>query len=77
MKFIQQLELLDRLDGLIHRRSTGTPAQLARRLNVSERTVYNLLDAMRALGAEVTYCRERQSYFYEYRVRIQLEAVRV
>ncbi len=65
MKLIEQLQLLDRLDQLIRLKATGTPAQLASRLEVSERTVYNLIDTLRQLGAEIAYCKYRCSYQYE------------
>jgi biotin operon repressor len=65
MKLIEQLQLLDRLDQLIRRKATGTPAQLASRLEVSERTVYNLIDTLRQLGAEVSYNKCRGSYQYD------------
>ena len=35
MSFIQTLERLKRIDALIRRKATGTPAQLAERLDVS------------------------------------------
>ena len=64
-KFFEILELIDRLDGLIRRKATGKPSQLARRLNVCERKVYQLIDMLRNLGAPVAYCSQRESYYYE------------
>ncbi len=63
-KFICQLYTLDRLDDLIRRRATGSPKQLACRLGVSKRTVYNFLDTLRDFGADVRYCPSRNSYYY-------------
>lgn len=37
----------ERLDGLIRRQSTGTPGELAFQLNLSERSVYELIDQMK------------------------------
>lgn len=65
MKLIEQLRLLERLDQLIRLKATGTPAQLASRLEVSERTVYNLVDVLRQLGAEISYNKCRCSYQYD------------
>lgn len=64
MNFFEKVFMLDRLDDLIHRKGTGSPCALAKRLKVSERTVYNLLDILKAFGAEIDYCRERESYCY-------------
>lgn len=65
MSLIAQLQRLDRLDGLIRRKATGSSDQLATRLGCSRRTVYNLLKTLRELGAEIRYCKERRSYYYE------------
>ncbi len=65
MRFVDQLRMLDRLDALIQRKSTGNAVQLSERLNVSERTVYNLLNTLRELEAVIHYCYEQESYYYE------------
>ena len=65
MPLIAQLQKLDRLDGLIRRKATGSSKQLAARFGCSRRTVYNLLNILRELGAEIRYCKERCSYYYE------------
>jgi len=75
MKLIAQLQKLDRLDRLIRRKATGTPNQLAARLGCSRRTVYNFLQTLRGLGAEVTYCTERRSYYYETPLPVDLHGV--
>ncbi|MFD2162278.1 HTH domain-containing protein [Paradesertivirga mongoliensis] len=62
-----QIELflrLEALDFLIRTKSTGTPKSLARRLAISERTLYDSLDAMRDLGAPICYCRSKRTYYY-------------
>jgi DNA-binding IclR family transcriptional regulator len=64
MKLIQQLNQLERLDALIRRKATGTPRELARKFAVSERTVYNLLETLRQMGAEIEYSHSRCSYYY-------------
>ena len=55
---------LERLDILIRTRSTGTPQELAKRLNMSERNLYHFLDVMKDLGAPIFYCKTRKSYYY-------------
>ncbi len=65
MSLIAQLQKLDRLDGLIRRKATGSSKQLAARFGCSQRTVYNLLNMLRELGAEIRYCKDRCSYYYK------------
>lgn len=72
MTFFEKLFMLDRLDDLINRKGTGSPCALARRLKVSERTVYNLIDGLKTLGAEIEYCYERESYCYLNSFRFKL-----
>ena len=55
---------LQRLDYLIRIKASGTPKQFAQRINVSERTLYRLIDTMRSLGAPIAYCESRSSYYY-------------
>lgn len=72
-KFFEILDLIDRLDGLIRRKATGKPSELARRLNVCERKVYQLIDTLRNLGAPVEYCPHRESYYYTSDVEFRRE----
>ncbi|MDF2191992.1 HTH domain-containing protein [Paraflavitalea sp. CAU 1676] len=60
----QYLDRLQTLDRLIRIKGTGTPKQLADRLDISERTLYRLIDTMRSLGAPIAYSESRQSYYY-------------
>jgi biotin operon repressor len=65
MKLIAQLQHLDRLDRLIRRKATGCSDQLAARFGCSRRTIYNYLKTLQELGAKVSYCDQRRSYYYE------------
>ena len=64
MSFVEQLKLLLRIDALIHRKSTGNVEELAARLQISRRNVFNYLDKLKELEAEVVFCTVRQSYVY-------------
>ena len=55
---------LDRIDQLIRIKGTGTPAQLAGKIGLSERSMYEYIRLMKEFGAPVVYSRERQSYYY-------------
>lgn len=61
-KYIVRLLTLDKL---IQRKSTGTPKDLAERLNISESTVYRLLKLLRNdMGLKIKYCHKSKSYTY-------------
>lgn len=75
MTIVEQLFLLDRLDGLIYRKGTGRRKDLAKRLNIGMRSINVYLDILKDLGAEVEYCREANSYIYTNHFRFQLKQV--
>jgi hypothetical protein len=64
MALIEQLQLLDRIHGLIVRKGTGTARELASLLGISRSSVFNYFDYLRQLGAEIDYCEFRKSYYY-------------
>jgi len=71
MKFIKKLNQLQRVDQLIRTKATGTPKQLASRLEVSKRTVFEVIAFMKILNAPIYYCHQRRSYCYEYPVKFK------
>ena len=56
---------LEYLDELIRRKATGSPEELAQKLRMCERGVYNYIRLMKDLGATIKYCRKRNSYYYQ------------
>ena len=69
MTLLEKVEQIQRVDALIRRRGTGSPAELAHKLNVSERYVFKLIKMMKELGAPVYFCKNRNSYCYEQEVQ--------
>lgn len=65
MRFIEKLQVIERIDQLIRMKATGTPNDLAQRLGVSRSTVYEILDCMKQMGAEISYCKSKRSFYYE------------
>jgi len=62
------LHVLDRLtliDNLIRIKGTGPPTQLARRLGVSRRCLFDYLELMKNNGAPIKYSTSRNTYYYE------------
>lgn len=57
-------ERLQTIDYLIRIRGTGNPTQLASRLEISERTLYEFLRMMKDLGAPIEYDRYKETYYY-------------
>ena len=65
MTYMDHLKLIKRLHLFIKRKATGCPESLARKLGVSEPTVYRYIRDLRNMGAPIFFDRDRQSYVYE------------
>jgi predicted DNA-binding transcriptional regulator YafY len=61
------LERFKKIDNLISIRGTGTPAQFADKLELSESMLYEYLSVLREQGAPIAYDKEKQTYYYEKR----------
>jgi len=65
MTFIEKIQQMDRVDALIRRKATGSPKELAKRLETSERFVYKLIKLMKDLGAPIYFDIDSNSYCYD------------
>lgn len=74
MKTIKSLERLQQLHSLIVKERTGSPKDLARHMNVSERLVYLLIEYLKDYNADIRYDRSRQTYYYsdDFQLDIQI-----
>ena len=59
------LNLLLRLDQFIRQKGTGSPPEFARKMGVSERSLYEYLKVLKELGAPIRFSRQDRSYYYE------------
>lgn len=66
---------LIRLHHLIKIKGTGSPEDLAKKLNCSERTARNKIEQLRAAGLPVVYCKQRHSYYYTEEVNINISLI--
>lgn len=64
MASLKYVHRLQRMDNLIARRATGSPEAFAQRMGLCRSELMNCLNELRQLGAEIAYCRNRQSYYY-------------
>ena len=65
MKIHTHIERIKCLNSLIQREATGTPLQLAEKLNVSKSTANRLIAELRDRGAPVLYCKHSQCYKFK------------
>jgi predicted DNA-binding transcriptional regulator YafY len=64
METLSFINRLQRIDRLIRLQATGTARQLAEKLEITERSVYNYLNYMKRMGAPVVFSPDCQSYTY-------------
>lgn len=71
----KQLNRLQQIDQLIRQRRTGNAEELAEKLNISRRQVYNWLEELKSYGLEIDYKREIKSFVYlkPYQINITLD----
>jgi DNA-binding IclR family transcriptional regulator len=62
MKFDIYTEKLTQLKAFITIGNTGTPHELANRLNISERTTRRMVEKLKEQKMPVRYCRKTKSY---------------
>ncbi len=60
-KFTSRLE---RMDQLISRAATGTPAEFAAKLNLKRSVLMDNLKEIKEMGAPIAYCKYRRTYYY-------------
>ena len=63
MRFYEYQEKLIRIQELAKRNATGSPKELAERINVSERTLFRLVQNIKEQGVQIEYCRKISTYF--------------
>lgn len=65
MHFSKNFQLLERINGMIIRKTIGTPKQIADRLSISPRKFHRMINELRDFGATIIYNRSRHFYYYE------------
>ena len=73
MNSIKNLERLQKLHLLIQNEQTGPPKELARKLHVSERSVYSLLEELKDYEANIEYDRTRKTYYYQFDFQLNID----
>ena len=75
MKLLEQVKRINRLHEMIKYRRTGTPQQLAKRLNLSTSMVYKLMEELKLQDVPIEYSRQLETYYYsnQYMMNINID----
>lgn len=72
MKAFEIIERLQLMHKLISEQRTGTPDDLAARLGIKRRTLYELIDEMKSREVPIAYSRTSKTFYYEKPVSIDV-----
>ena len=64
MNLVKNMHRLRAMNALIYEQITGTPIEFAKKIGVSRRQLYRLLELLISLEAPVSYSRKMQSFYY-------------
>jgi len=61
----EQIERIERIHYLIKKKGTGTPEELCKKLGISRRQLFRVLDFLKNdIHAPIEYSKSRRTYFY-------------
>ncbi len=74
MKLIFYIERIEMIQRLIQQRSTGSPSEMAKRLNISVSRLSRIIEELRDQGAPIRYDRQLKTYYYSepYEIRVSV-----
>ena len=64
MKLVEHFERTKKMNRMIHSGQTGTPAEFAEALGISQSHLFRLLHILEQYGMDVRYSRLMKTYFY-------------
>ena len=65
MGFIERYYKLEQVHQFIKMKATGNPNDFSRKINKSRRSLYNIIDELKNMGARVTYNKQRETFEYQ------------
>jgi len=73
----EEINRLQQIDRLIRLNNTGNAEEFAKKLNLSRRQVYNIIENLKDMGLEIEYNRHISSFVYAkpYKINITFEIV--
>ena len=73
MALSDYFQRLSRIDRLISLKATGSPKELANKIGISERSVYDdIQNLKKRFGCPIAYSKTKRSYYYTKEGRIEI-----
>lgn len=64
MSLVNKVFVLVQIHSHIEHKRTGSPEAFARKLNISKRSLFRILEELKDMGAQITYNKGKQTYQY-------------
>jgi predicted DNA-binding transcriptional regulator YafY len=64
MNIIQFSNRISKINYLIKHQITGNPSEFSKKLNLSERRLYELLEQLKLMDVPIKYSKNRMTYYY-------------
>lgn len=65
MNFIKQIERIKRVDTHIKHKMTGDPEDFSKKLNISKRQLFRIIEELKDYGAPIEYDRSLRTFYYK------------
>ena len=72
MNLLDEIYRLEKLHQLIRVQNTGNSDELAEKMQVSRRTVFRLIDTLKEIGCPIYFNPYKNSYCYEYPIKLTI-----
>lgn len=76
MTIFNRLERLKQIDQLIRLKATGSSQEFAKRVGISRSVLFDDMNLLKDLGADITYCSYRKTYQYEKKGQLVIKFVK-
>lgn len=73
LKVFEFIEVIASFHAYVMHEHTGDASTFAKKLGVSRATVYRLIEELKYYGIHIEYSRVRQTYYYLYPKRVQID----
>jgi predicted DNA-binding transcriptional regulator YafY len=64
MGYIDYIERIKKMDDLIRNEQTGNADELAVKMEVSRATVFNYIEVLKSMGAQIEFNKKSKTFFY-------------
>lgn len=73
MDVFRQIEILQRLNKLIEKESTGKPVTLSKQIGISRSQLYRMIELLKDYDAPILYSRTLETFYYSKAFRLKIE----